>query len=228
MSSLVGGNCSVCREKITSAVLSAAGKQYHSDCYMCVECLMPFPGGNHYEHGGRLYCQHDYETHFGHRCGRCGNSIVGRFVNALDLKWHPEHFTCEACGTGLAGTSFVKRMGRPYCKPCVTALKEQELEFNRSLCESCRKPILDRKDMIVFRHQKYHASHFTCSNPSCRVNLTSECMEIDGKLFCVPCHGKQLQATCAACHKPIEGRSITALGKQFHPEVRFLTFAALF
>merc|ERR1711916_398954 len=40
----------------------------------------------------------------------------------------------------------------------------------------------------------------------------------DGKLFCYEDYLKQLKSICAACNKPIPGRSITAMGKVWHPE----------
>lgn len=215
------GECVVCREAVSGQLVSASGKKFHPDCFVCVQCLMPFPGGKFFESLGKLYCEADYQTCFGNRCGRCGESIMGRCVTALDMKWHPEHFTCDMCGSALAGTSFVKRLGRPYCKDCVVKLREQEQEAQRNMCDKCKKPITNRNEMLVIKRQKFHAYHFTCSNLTCRKDLDGDCKELDGKFYCPACHSKALVATCAACHRPIEGRSITALGKQFHPEVRW-------
>lgn len=61
------------------------------------------------------------------RCGRCAEIIRGKCITAMDIKWHPDHFTCENCGKPLAGTTFVKRNGKPYCKPCLERLKIQGL-----------------------------------------------------------------------------------------------------
>ena len=43
----------------------------------------------------------------------------------MGLTWHAHHFTCEGCAKPLAGTSFVKRDGRPYCKDCNAKFKSQ-------------------------------------------------------------------------------------------------------
>lgn len=85
--------------------------------------MEPLPDGVFFEKDKRLYCEADFLLLFGDRCARCGEAIIGRCLNALDLKWHPDHFTCDECGVALAGSSYIKRLGRPYCKPCNERLK---------------------------------------------------------------------------------------------------------
>ena len=89
----------------------------------CAQCLEPLPDGQFFEKNGRLYCDIDYMLLFADRCARCGDGIVGRCLNALNSKWHPEHFTCDECGVTLAGSSFFKRQDRPMCKACNDRLK---------------------------------------------------------------------------------------------------------
>ncbi len=48
-----------------------------------------------------------------------------RSINAMDLHWHPEHFTCDSCNKQLAGNSFVKRNDRPWCRDCHQRTKVQ-------------------------------------------------------------------------------------------------------
>ena len=117
--------CTVCREPLLPQVISAANQKWHPDCFCCVQCLTPFPEGKFFENESKLYCEADYQVLFGNRCARCGENVMGRCINALDLKWHPEHFNCDECGQQLAGTSFVKKLGRPFCKPCAQRLKQE-------------------------------------------------------------------------------------------------------
>jgi len=206
--------CGICRDPLTAQVICAANLRFHPDCFVCVQCLMPFPEGKFFEQEGNLYCEPDYQILFGNRCGRCGENIIGRCINALDLKWHPEHFTCDECGEPLAGTSFVKRHGRPYCKPCNQKLKTLEAEKYKNMCARCKKPI--DGEVLYLNKEKFHPFHFSCT--SCKKELNSNCKELENKLYCPPCYEKATQAACGACHKPIQGRSVTALGKQWHPE----------
>lgn len=53
-----------------------------------------------------------------------------------------------------------------------------------------------------------------------RKELTAEARELKGELFCLPCHDKMGVPICGACRRPIEGRVVNAMGKQWHVEVR--------
>lgn len=209
-------SCAVCQDEVTSQCISALSYKLHADCFVCTECLMPFAEGKFFENSGRLFCEKDYQALFGSRCARCGETISGRSITALDMKWHPEHFMCDECGKPLAGTSFMKRFGRPLCKECLELIKQREADRNKNMCDRCKKPILDPKDMLIIKKLKYHANHFSCT--TCKKPLTADCKELEGKLYCTPCYNMALQSTCAVCRRPIEGRSINALGKMFHPE----------
>lgn len=54
----------------------------------------------------------------------------------------------------------------------------------------------------------------------CRKELTSDARELKGELYCLPCHDKMGVPICGACRRPIEGRVVNAMGKQWHVEVR--------
>lgn len=54
---------------------------------------------------------------------------------------------------------------------------------------------------------------------SSRKELTAEARELKGELYCLPCHDKMGVPICGACRRPIEGRVVNALGKQWHVEV---------
>lgn len=43
--------------------------------------------------------------------------------------------------------------------------------------------------------------------------------ELKGELYCLPCHDKMGVPICGACRRPIEGRVVNAMGKQWHVEV---------
>lgn len=49
--------------------------------------------------------------------------------------------------------------------------------------------------------------------------LTADARELKGELFCLPCHDKMGVPICGACRRPIEGRVVNAMGKQWHVEV---------
>lgn len=59
---------------------------------------------------------------------------------------------------------------------------------------------------------------------SFRKELTSDARELKGELYCLPCHDKMGVPICGACRRPIEGRVVNAMGKQWHVEVRSSNF----
>ncbi|KAF4799926.1 LIM and senescent cell antigen-like-containing domain protein 1 [Turdus rufiventris] len=51
-----------------------------------------------------------------------------------------------------------------------------------------------------------------------RKELTADARELKGELYCLPCHDKMGVPICGACRRPIEGRVVNAMGKQWHVE----------
>ena len=52
------------------------------------------------------------------RCGACEKAILGRIINAMGARWHPECFRCSVCDTGLEHISSYEHDDRPYCHLC--------------------------------------------------------------------------------------------------------------
>jgi hypothetical protein len=48
-------------------------------------------------------------------CGGCRGPIIGRIVNAMDMRWHPGCFRCSVCHELLEHVSSYEWEGRPYC-----------------------------------------------------------------------------------------------------------------
>lgn len=55
-----------------------------------------------------------------------------------------------------------------------------------------------------------------------RKELTADARELKGELYCLPCHDKMGVPICGACRRPIEGRVVNAMGKQWHVEVSIM------
>ena len=48
-------------------------------------------------------------------CTGCDQPIIGRIVHAMSQRWHPQCFTCDACGGLLEHVSSYEYEGRAYC-----------------------------------------------------------------------------------------------------------------
>lgn len=115
---LFAPKCGGCNEPIRGDCINALGQQWHPEHFSCNKCGKSFAGGTFFEYGGKPYCETHYHEQSGSLCAGCGKPITGRCVNALEKKWHPEHFVCAFCMKSLAGGSFTEYNSKAYCREC--------------------------------------------------------------------------------------------------------------
>ncbi|PNI53397.1 LIMS2 isoform 6 [Pan troglodytes] len=211
---LANAVCQRCQARFSPAerIVNSNGELYHEHCFVCAQCFRPFPEGLFYEFEGRKYCEHDFQMLFAPCCGSCGEFIIGRVIKAMNNNWHPGCFRCELCDVELADLGFVKNAGRHLCRPCHN--REKAKGLGKYICQRCHL-VIDEQP-LMFRSDAYHPDHFNCTH--CGKELTAEARELKGELYCLPCHDKMGVPICGACRRPIEGRVVNALGKQWHVE----------
>uniref|UniRef100_A0A672KBN3 LIM and senescent cell antigen-like-containing domain protein 1 n=1 Tax=Sinocyclocheilus grahami TaxID=75366 RepID=A0A672KBN3_SINGR len=141
-----------------------------------------------------------------------GEFIIGRVIKAMNNSWHPDCFCCDICQAVLADVGFVKNAGRHLCRPCHN--REKARGLGKYICQKCHAIIEEQP--LIFKNDPYHPDHFNCSN--CSKELTADARELKGELYCLPCHDKMGVPICGACRRPIEGRVVNAMGKQWHVE----------
>uniref|UniRef100_A0ABM5G2J3 LIM and senescent cell antigen-like-containing domain protein 2 isoform X4 n=1 Tax=Pogona vitticeps TaxID=103695 RepID=A0ABM5G2J3_9SAUR len=112
----------------------------------------------------------------------------------------------------LAKATQADSSGRHLCRPCHN--REKAKGLGKYICQKCHL-IIDEQP-LMFRNDSYHPDHFNCTH--CGKELTAEARELKGELYCLPCHDKMGIPICGACRRPIEGRVVNALGKQWHVE----------
>lgn len=112
--------CGACRRPIEERIVTALGKQFHVDHFVCAHCEKPFLGKRHYEWKGSAYCERDFLQLFGHQCFSCNQIIKGDVVSALDRYWCVEHFACAYCELRLLvnKSKFYNVQSKPCCKKC--------------------------------------------------------------------------------------------------------------
>eukprot|EP01134_Creolimax_fragrantissima_P002239 CFRG2239T1 len=208
--------CAVCRELCRpreEKVILAGSRSLHESCFVCAQCYEPFVDGKYFPHEGRLYCNDDFWQLHGPRCGQCSQQIVGECLGALGQRWHPEHFRCDVCNLHLVGKEFIRTADRPLCKPCNRELAKKQSKFVK--CPMCSKSLEDT--FLVYKGQRVHSEHIPCE--MCTVPLNHLGREKASKWYCNSCY-EQIVAmpTCTACKRVIEGRSFSALGREWHPE----------
>ncbi|XP_077584230.1 LIM and senescent cell antigen-like-containing domain protein 1 isoform X2 [Stigmatopora nigra] len=211
---LANAMCERCKSGFAPAekIVNSNGELYHEQCFVCAQCFQQFPEGLFYEFEDRKYCEHDFQMLFAPCCHQCGEFIIGRVIKAMNNSWHPECFCCDICQAVLADVGFVKNAGRHLCRPCHN--REKARGLGKYICQKCHAIIEEQP--LLFKNDPYHPDHFNCNN--CGKELTADARELKGELYCLPCHDKMGVPICGACRRPIEGRVVNAMGKQWHVE----------
>ncbi|KAG9510098.1 LIM domain-containing protein unc-97 [Fragariocoptes setiger] len=184
---------------------------WHIDCFVCSRCFQPFKDNEYFEFEGRKYCHDDFKRLYAPCCSKCGTFIIGRVIRAMHRSWHPDCFECQICGQRLTDFGFISNAGRALCYGC----DANEYLTPSLKCHKCRQSF-DDESPLRYQGECYHPYHFNCF--SCGSELSYDSREVNGKLLCIRCHDKSGLPICGACHKPIEERVVTALGKQWHVE----------
>jgi hypothetical protein len=210
-------DCAKCGEPITGIVVRAMGSCYHQDHFVCEYCSQPFPNGRFVKApDGNLYCEQDFAELFAKRCKVCNEVIVKEVVNVDGMCFHPEHFICVGCGTNLVKKKFkahaeTKQIYCPTCLPPDVRLIKPEAH----ICAQCALPI--QGPYLLIKGQYMHPRHFRCHE--CGEEFKGgDCNEFEGDYYCGPHYAILLLKKCARCGKPCKGRSVTALGKVWHPD----------
>ncbi|XP_008831064.1 actin-binding LIM protein 2 isoform X2 [Nannospalax galili] len=161
---LYGTRCFSCDRFIEGEVVSALGKTYHPDCFVCAVCRLPFPPGDRVTFNGKeCMCQKCcpplslgsgvHPSQGLRSCGGCGLEITnGQALVALDKHWHLGCFKCKTCGK-LLNAEYISKDGLPYCET------DYHTKFGIR-CDSCTKYITGR--VLEAGEKHYHPSCAIC------------------------------------------------------------------
>nr|XP_043871846.1 transforming growth factor beta-1-induced transcript 1 protein-like isoform X1 [Solea senegalensis] len=201
------GNCSACQKPVVGQVVTALGKVWHPEHFVCTECETELGSRNFFEKDGQPYCESDYFTLFSPHCAHCNKPILNKMVTALDKNWHPECFCCVKCSRAFGEEGFHDREGQQYCQQCF-------LTLFASRCQGCSQPILE--NYISALNSLWHPQCFVCRECYSPF-VNGSFFEHEGKPLCEAHYHQSRGSVCQACQQPILGRCITAMGAKFHP-----------
>ncbi|XP_066906018.1 leupaxin isoform X2 [Halyomorpha halys] len=202
------GCCSACDKPIVGQVITALGKTWHPEHFVCTHCNQELGTRNFFERDGHPYCEPDYHNLFSPRCAYCNGPILDKCVTALEKTWHTEHFFCAQCGKQFGEEGFHEKDGRPYCR-------DDYFEMFAPKCGGCSRPIME--NYISALSMQWHQDCFVCRD--CRQPFHGgSFFDHEGLPYCETHYHAKRGSLCAGCHKPITGRCITAMFKKFHPE----------
>ncbi|XP_069475844.1 paxillin isoform X3 [Ambystoma mexicanum] len=202
------GVCGACKKPIAGQVVTAMGRTWHPEHFVCTHCQEEIGSRNFFERDGQPYCEKDYHNLFSPRCYYCNGPILDKVVTALDTTWHPEHFFCAQCGAFFGPEGFHERDGKAYCR-------KDYFDMFAPKCGGCARAILE--NYISALNSLWHPECFVCRECFTPF-INGSFFEHDGQPYCEVHYHERRGSLCSGCQKPITGRCITAMGKKFHPE----------
>nr|KAF6312127.1 paxillin [Pipistrellus kuhlii] len=202
------GVCGACKKPIAGQVVTAMGRTWHPEHFVCTHCQEEIGSRNFFERDGQPYCEKDYHTLFSPRCHYCNGPILDKVVTALDRTWHPEHFFCAQCGAFFGPEGFHEKDGKAYCR-------KDYFDMFAPKCGGCARAILE--NYISALNTLWHPECFVCRECFTPF-INGSFFEHDGQPYCEVHYHERRGSLCSGCQKPITGRCITAMAKKFHPE----------
>ena len=177
--SLFCPHCAHCDQPITDRCVTALGKKWHPEHFMCSQCLQPLTSG-FLERDGHAFCERCFYSAFSFKCAGCGQPIRGEFINAMGEKWHPDHFSCFYCHKSFAGGAYFEYQGKPYCE-------QHYHQVTGAICAGCGQPVGTRS--VDALGKKWHPEHFVCA--FCNNPLGGGSFKEHGdKAYCSSCFAK--------------------------------------
>ncbi|XP_029989721.1 paxillin-like [Sphaeramia orbicularis] len=202
------GVCGACKKPIVGQVVTAMGKTWHPEHFVCTHCQEEIGSRNFFEREGQPYCETDYHNLFSPRCHYCNGPILDKVVTALDKTWHPEHFFCAQCGAFFGPEGFHEKDGKAFCR-------KDYFDMFAPKCGGCARAILE--NYISALNALWHPECFVCRECFTPF-INGSFFDHEGQPYCEAHYHERRGSLCSGCQKPITGRCITAMGKKFHPE----------
>ncbi|XP_047438876.1 titin-like isoform X2 [Mugil cephalus] len=202
------GVCGACKKPIVGQVVTAMGRTWHPEHFVCTHCQEEIGSKNFFEREGQPYCEKDYHSLFSPRCHYCNGPILDKVVTALDKTWHPEHFFCAQCGAFFGPEGFHEKDGKAFCR-------KDYFDMFAPKCGGCARAILE--NYISALNSLWHPECFVCRECFTPF-INGSFFDHEGQPYCESHYHERRGSLCSGCQKPITGRCITAMGKKFHPE----------
>lgn len=138
-------------------------------------------------------------------CSKCGRYIRdGKFVQAGDQYFHPEHFSCARCGKPIGSGQYFTRNGQIYDGVCF------DTQFSLK-CAWCGKTL--EGEYRIRDDKNYHKSCYAsnvapkcgwCSEPILDSSITSKGISYHNK-----CYLDHIALRCGLCGEIIQGQYMT-------------------
>jgi len=116
------GLCGGCKQDILGRMVTAMNNTWHLECWKCHKCNTLLGDGEFYEVDSRPFCPAcNLNTNYP-KCDFCLQPISESYIEAMDKKFHNDHFLCTTCKVVLPASRYFPKGNKPYCESCVYKL----------------------------------------------------------------------------------------------------------
>jgi hypothetical protein len=131
---LYNPRCAACGRPITGRYVTALGRSWHPEHFVCAACQRPLEGVSFVPRDGQLYCQGCYSARYSPRCSVCDRPLEGQYLEDYwGDRYCPRHrdelpkcFSCQ----------------RLICEPLTGG--GVRYADGRHLCHRCRATAIDQ------------------------------------------------------------------------------------
>lgn len=210
------GVCGACKKPIAGQVVTAMGKTWHPEHFVCTHCQEEIGSRNFFERDGQPYCEKDYHSLFSPRCYYCNGPILDKVVTALDRTWHPEHFFCAQCGAFFGPEGFHEKDGKAYCR-------KDYFDMFAPKCGGCARAILE--NYISALNTLWHPECFVCRGASHPSSMAASSSTTGSHI--VRCTTTSVAAHCApAARSPSPAAASPPWPRSSTPSISCAPFAS--
>uniref|UniRef100_A0A671QL05 Actin-binding LIM protein 3-like n=1 Tax=Sinocyclocheilus anshuiensis TaxID=1608454 RepID=A0A671QL05_9TELE len=170
---LYGTKCDSCGDFISGEVVSALGRTYHPQCFVCSVCRKPFPIGDRVTFSGKeCVCQHcslklvnsnePIKIHGPSHCAGCKEEIKqGQSLLALEKQWHVSCFRCQTCGLVLTGEYISKVSYNIFLFLCLSlsfSVQAGGKHYHPTCarCARCKMTFIEGEEMYLTGSEVWH------------------------------------------------------------------------
>jgi len=121
---LILKKCGKCGKPVKGLGITALGKIWHNDHFLCTVCERPFGDKEFYAKDGLAYCVVHYIERYGNVCEGCSKPIQKDGQQFNGKFYHPQCFKCPQCNDLLKPKQFVQWEQKAICRKCYGALPE--------------------------------------------------------------------------------------------------------
>ncbi len=148
-------SCAVCSRIIQGKYISAEGKYFHPQHFLCYKCGKQIKSDYQYE-DGNFYHHECYADVKNLKCAICKKYLIGMYINVNGKVYHRDCYennivpACEFCGKPITGRYIVKD-GKKYHDYCYAGDVAEK-------CSICSKALLQNY-LTDFYGNKFHPAH---------------------------------------------------------------------